>query len=167
MSLDVLNTMSADEARTALARCCGASRWVDAMLASRPFASVQELLKRSRQADATLGKEDWLEAFAHHPRIGDLDALRQKFKGTLAEGEQAGAREASDETLKALAQGNVAYEKRFGHTFIVSASGKSADEMLALLQERLKNEGRVELRTAAAEQSKITERRLRKLVGAE
>jgi 2-oxo-4-hydroxy-4-carboxy-5-ureidoimidazoline decarboxylase len=111
-------------------------------------------------------REDWLEAFAGHPRIGDLESLRSRFGSTahLAAGEQAGARAASDKVLRALAQGNEEYESRFGHIFIVCATGKSADEMLAILQQRLGNAPAVELEIAAGEQRKITRLRLARMV---
>ena len=93
------------------------------------------------------------------------DALREKFAGTAdwSEGEQAEVRQASDETLQALAQGNTDYEARYGWIFIVCASGRTADEMLALLTERMDNEPDAELRIAAGEQVKITRLRLQKL----
>ena len=114
------------------------------------------------QAFDQLDRDDWLEAFAGHPRIGDLDSLRHRFAATaaLAAAEQAGTREASDRVLRALAQGNADYERRFGHLFIVCATGKSADEMLAILDQRLSNDPDVELEIAAGEQRKITRLRL-------
>jgi 2-oxo-4-hydroxy-4-carboxy-5-ureidoimidazoline decarboxylase len=107
-----------------------------------------------------------IEALAHHPRIGaDLDELRKKYASTAdwASGEQAGAASASEATLRALQAGNIAYEARFGHLFVVCATGKSASEMLALLEARLHNDAQTELRIAAAEQAKITRIRLEKL----
>ena len=108
---------------------------------------------------------DWLEAFAAHPRIGDLDALRKKFASTAnwCAGEQAGVAAADEAVLTALADGNRAYEARFGYIFIVCATGKSAAEMLAILTARLANDPEVELKVATAEQAKITRLRLEKL----
>src|SRR5262249_25549324 len=109
---------------------------------------------------------DVLEAFEHHPRIGaDLAALREKFgsTATLAASEQASVARASEATLVALRDANVRYEAKFGHIFIVCATGKSADERLAILRSRLDNDPETELRIAAGEQAKITRLRLEKL----
>jgi 2-oxo-4-hydroxy-4-carboxy-5-ureidoimidazoline decarboxylase len=162
--LSVLNALPADEARAALLRCCGSRRWADALTARRPFASAEELFAAAEEVWNGLGRDDWLEAFAAHPRIGDVETLRKKFATTAAwcAGEQAGVAGAAEETLQALAEGNRRYEDRFGHIFIVCATGKSAAEMLALLRERLGNDPAEELRVAAAEQAKITRLRLEK-----
>jgi len=161
-----LDAMSATAAADALTRCCGASRWVEGMLARRPFGSSEALHRAADEVWATMERADILEAFDHHPRIGaDLGALREKFASTASwsGGEQASVAEASEATLQALRDGNVAYEARFGHIFIVCATGKSAAEMLALLEARLPNEPDAELRIAAAEQAKITHLRLDKI----
>jgi 2-oxo-4-hydroxy-4-carboxy-5-ureidoimidazoline decarboxylase len=113
-----------------------------------------------------MGPDDFLEAFAHHPRIGaSLDALREKFASTaaLSASEQAGALGASEAELEALRDGNMRYEARFGHIFIVCASGKSAAQMLALLEARLSNDPAAELPIAAAQQHEITRLRLKDL----
>jgi 2-oxo-4-hydroxy-4-carboxy-5-ureidoimidazoline decarboxylase len=159
-------TLSGLEARAALERCCGASRWVDAMLALRPFADRAALFAAADRAFAVLARADWLEAFSHHPKIGDLDALRSKFATTAgwAGEEQRGASAADEATLRRLAEGNRAYEERFGYIFIVCATGKSASEMLALLEARLGNAPEFELAVAASEQKKITRLRLEKLL---
>lgn len=170
MSAEALDAMGEAEAADALTRCCGASRWVQGMLARRPFGSDEALHQAADEVWATMEKADFLEAFDHHPRIGaDLSALREKFATTAdwSGGEQASVAEASEETLHALRDGNVAYEQRFGHIFIVCATGKSAAEMLALLEARLPNEPEEELRIAAAEQAKITHLRLDKIQGNE
>jgi 2-oxo-4-hydroxy-4-carboxy-5-ureidoimidazoline decarboxylase len=161
-----LNALSADEARAALRRCCGSSRWADAMTAGRPYADAQALFSAAERTLSALGREDWLDAFAHHPRIGDRAALAARFAGTRAwsASEQGGVATAGADVLDALAEGNRAYEERFGHVFLVCATGKSADEMLALLRERLSNAPEVELVVAAAEQAKITRLRLEKLL---
>jgi 2-oxo-4-hydroxy-4-carboxy-5-ureidoimidazoline decarboxylase len=138
------------------------------MTAERPFASDSDLFTSATQIWFALEPAHWLEAFEAHPRIGGKDALREKFKSTTswAQGEQARVKEASEATLDALAQGNEAYEKKFGHIFIICATGKSADEMLAALRERLAHDDITELRVAAAEQDKITHIRLQKLLNA-
>ncbi len=164
-----LNELPLEQARQELERCCGASAWVDAVAAGRPFADRCALFAASKEAFKRLTAQDWLEAFRHHPRIGDKEALRAKFASTRqwASGEQAGAAAADEATLDALARGNADYEARFGHIFIVCATGKSAAEMLALLRARVGNDPREELCIAAGEQEKITRLRLDKLLGAD
>jgi len=112
-----------------------------------------------------LGREDWLEAFAHHPEIGDVDRLRERFGAGAAfsEGEQAGVEGAGEEVLRRLAAGNRAYREKFGHVFLVCATGKTAAQMLELLEARLPAEPAAELEVAAGEQAKITRLRLEKL----
>jgi allantoicase len=134
--------------REKFVQCCASRKWVDAMMAARPFANVE------KTCDAiwhTLEREDFLEAFAAHKKIGD-------HKGAE---EQAGVRTASDATLGELARLNREYEAKFGFMFIVCATGKSADEMLAMLRQRLQNESDIE--NAAEQQRQITQLRLRKL----
>ena len=151
MTLETFNALSADAARAELLRCCGCARWADAVLAARPYRDKAALLAASDAAWSGTGEAEWREAFSHHPRIGGKDALREKFAATRAwaKGEQSGAAAASDAVLDALAAGNAAYEKKFGHIFIVCATGKSAAEMLDLLQSRLPNAAAAELRLAA------------------
>ena len=157
-----LNALSDERAQAALQRCCGARHWVEAMLAARPFASDAELLATADRVWWGLGSTDWLEAFAAHPRIGARGSGRAQTDWTRRE--QAGADGAAAATLAALAQGNLTYEERFGHVFLISATGKTADEMLGALRARLANDPATELRVAAEEQAKITRLRLDKLV---
>lgn len=166
MTLDDLNNLPEAEAIAELTKCCGAHRWVNKMVHARPFTDEAGLLATADEVWEHLGKDDWLEAFTHHPKIGDLDSLRAKFANTKewASGEQAGTSLASEEVLRGLAKGNAHYEERFGYIFIVCATGKSAEEMLALLQARLNNDPDREIRVAAAEQAKITRLRLEKLL---
>jgi 2-oxo-4-hydroxy-4-carboxy-5-ureidoimidazoline decarboxylase len=166
MTLTELNALPIDRAREAFARCCGATVWVDAMCAARPFADRAALLEHADMAARALGREDWLDAFAHHPRIGDVEALRRRFATTAAwaRDEQRGAASASEQVLTALADGNRTYERRFGYIFIVCAAGKSADEMLEILESRLGNDPARELAIASAEQRAITRSRLEKLL---
>lgn len=162
-----LNALAESDARQALQRCCGAERWVSGMLASRPYASALALYERADAVWQGLEARDYLEAFSHHPEIGaNLDELRRRFAATaeLSQAEQAGAAQASQETLLALRQQNQAYRERFGFSFIVCATGKSAREMLELLEQRLPHAPERELAIAAAEQAKITRLRLEKLV---
>lgn len=149
-------------ARQMLQRACGSSRWIDRMMSLRPFGSHDALLKAAREEWFALSESDWLEAFSHHPRIGDRAALEARFPQThdLSSKEQSGIGIAGADVLQALAQANTDYFDRFGFIFIVCATGKSAAEMLALLLSRLPNDRATELRIAAEEQAKITELRL-------
>lgn len=161
-----LDALPEAEARSAFQRCCGASVWGEAMTAGRPYRTLDALTRAADAAFERLRREDWLEAFSHHPKIGGRDALRARFAQTQAwsANEQGGVKGAPDAVLAELAQANQEYEARFGYIFIVCASGKTAAEMLALLQERLPNDEGRELRVAADQQRKITRLRLAKLL---
>lgn len=152
-------------AREMLTRCCGATPWVEGMLARRPFAAPAALEAAADEVWFALDEAGWREAFDHHPRIGDVEKLREKFAATadLSESEQAGVTGASNEVLEALAQANRDYEARYGHIFLVCATGKTAAEMLEILRSRMANEPADELRIAAGEQAKITKIRMEKL----
>jgi OHCU decarboxylase len=128
------------------------------MVAERPFVSRDDLMDRSDRIWQSLQRKDWLQAFAAHPRIGSRAA------NGWAAGEQAGSLGAGAAVLTRLSARNREYEARFGHIFIVCATGKSADEMLALLEARLDNEPDAELSIAAEEQRKITRLRLDRLL---
>ncbi len=154
-----LNTATDDLAVAQLRSCCGSTAWVRQMVAARPFASWSDLLRDAEQIWKSLSADDWREAFAAHPRIGE------KSGSAWAQQEQSGTSSASRESLDALAAANRDYESRFGHICIVCATGRSADEMLALAVQRLRNTPEEELRIAAEEQMKITTLRLMKLVG--
>lgn len=166
MTLAELNALPLAAAREAFERCCGARAWVEAMCAVRPFTNVEALHAAAERNARQLGHVDRLEAFAHHPKIGDAATLRENFATTRvwAGEEQSGATGAADDVLEALAAGNRAYESRFGYIFIVYATGKSAEQMLALLQARIDNTPERELEIAWEEQMKITRLRLDKLV---
>ena len=163
--LDRLNALGEAEAVAELLRCCGSRRWAGRMADLRSFDSEEGLLRAADAAWIGLDDADRLEAFEAHPRIGDLHALRARYASTASWGakEQAGVSDADDSILRALADGNRDYEARFGHLFIVCATGKTADEMLALLRERLGNDPEVERAVASEEQAKIARIRLRKL----
>jgi 2-oxo-4-hydroxy-4-carboxy-5-ureidoimidazoline decarboxylase len=157
-----LDAASDADARALLTRACGASRWVDRMMARRPFGSDARLLRTARIEWFGLTEADWLEAFSHHPKIGDRASLAARFPAThdLSANEQAGVGDAREDVLGTLAEANQAYLDRFGFIFIVCAAGKTAEEMLALLRARLPNDRATELRNAAEEQAKITAIRL-------
>jgi allantoicase len=159
-----LAAMSDDGARAALSRCNGSSRWVDAMLAARPFVSRAALEGVAHEAWWRLERTDWLEAFGHHPRIGG-DQLRAKFAPTAgwSSQEQAGVAGADEATLQRLVAGNAAYEARYGWIFLVCASGLSASELADRMEARLHHSPENELRIAAGECLRITLLRLAKL----
>jgi OHCU decarboxylase len=161
-----LNRLSTDETRAALLACCGSTRWTSEVAALRPFWDVGQLLNIGGRVWRELPQEDWLEAFRAHPKIGEAKAEKETGAEARAwaEGEQARAREATNDTLDALAEANREYEGRFGFIFIVCATGKSAEEMLALLRGRINNDPETELRVAATEQWRITELRLKKFL---
>ena len=164
--LNHLNALPREEAMAELLKCCGSSRWAHEVSERRPFRNLQELLETADRVWSDLGREDWLEAFRSHPKIGEQKAARET--GAQAQGwsqeEQQGARGAGPDVLAALAEANRAYEQRFGFIFIVCATGKSAAEMLSLLRERLRHDPQTELRLAAEEQRRITRLRLEKLL---
>lgn len=161
-----LNALDAATAESELLKCCGSAAWARAVAAQRPFTDVAELLLAADEVWWNLGTADWQEAFSRHPQIGERQAARAQdatAQGWSAE-EQAGTRDAAQATLDELAAANRAYAAKFGHIFIVCATGKTAAQMLALLRARLPNDPGIELRNAADEQRKITRLRLEKLL---
>ncbi len=150
-----------DEAQLAprLLECCGSSNWVTRMLAARPFRSSSRLEDVAEDTWWHLERADWLEAFSKHPQIGEKGKVSQ-----WSAQEQSGMNSAAIQTAQKLAELNQTYFDKFGWIFIVCATGKSADEMLGLLESRLPNNPTDELSIAAAEQNKITLLRLRKLL---
>ncbi|HEY1897073.1 MAG TPA: 2-oxo-4-hydroxy-4-carboxy-5-ureidoimidazoline decarboxylase [Terracidiphilus sp.] len=147
----------------AMLACCAARRWAQSMVALRPFQTVEALSLTADEVWSTMEEPDWMDAFSSHPRIGECKAAPQPTRSAVwSEREQSGASSAGNDVLAQLAAGNAAYEQRFGFTYIVCATGKSADEMLAILQRRLANDRAAELREAAEQQRQITQIRLRK-----
>jgi len=154
MTFAEFNVAAAGYAEEALRRCCGSKRWSHLMAEQRPFATRDVLLATAERLWWSLEAADWLEAFAAHPRIGDRAATGWAAdEQSAAAGMPAGVR-------ARLVEGNHAYEARFGYTFVVCAKGKSAGEMLQILEMRLLLDPAAELQVAAAEQRKITELRL-------
>ncbi len=166
MTIEELNKLTDARLKEELLKCCGSSRWVKQMMAAKPFRSEKDLFVKAESCWHHTTETDWLEAFSHHPKIGDLKALEKKFASTktLAGNEQRGVHAAPAKTLEELAEGNKLYENKFGFIFIVCATGKSADEMLKLLNERIHNDRITELKIASVEQHKITNLRLLKLL---
>ena len=152
-----LDAAGDDRAAELLRECCGSSRWVREMIARRPFGSRDVVLRAADEIWDSLDARDWLEAFSHHPRIGESAS-------GVAGREQSGIASAGNQTLRDLGEANRDYERRFGYIYIVCATGKSAEEMLAIARERLKNDPDTELGVAAHEQQKITRLRLQKLL---
>jgi 2-oxo-4-hydroxy-4-carboxy-5-ureidoimidazoline decarboxylase len=161
-----LNELSKTQAYDALFSCCGCHNWAAIMVNSRPFTDDIQVHDLAKEIWHSMSKDDYLEAFTHHPQIGaDPEKLRQKFGKTSdwSLNEQSGVEQASEETIQALAEANQRYLDKFGYIFIVCASGKSATQMLNIVQHRLANAPLEELQFAAKEQQKITTLRLEKL----
>ncbi len=164
MNIEQLNHLSVEQARHTFMQCCTSSTWVEAMVKGRPYADQMAIKKHADLAWQELEESDYLEAFDGHPKIGDVNSLRAKYANTkeLAGNEQGLVKEASDNVLELLAQGNSDYEQKFGFIFIVCATGKSAQQMSDLLQARIVNNKQQELRNAAEEQRKIFQLRIDK-----
>ena len=160
-----LDGLSKAELTSTLESCCASIVWVKRMTQGGKFASNVNVMLRAEKATACMIEADWLEAFDAHPRIGDVESLQKKYANTkdTASNEQSGVDAADETTLKRLAEANEQYFEKFGFIFIVYATGKSAAEMLDLLEERLPNDRATEIANAAVEQKKITLLRLRKL----
>jgi 2-oxo-4-hydroxy-4-carboxy-5-ureidoimidazoline decarboxylase len=159
--------------------CCGAPRWASRMVATRPIQSEEKMLAAADHIWATMEEPDWLEAFACHPKIGggiggeiggEVGERKSAHAGAQSAAwsaqEQSGAAQAASRVREDLARGNAEYEERFGFTYIVCATGKSAEEMLGILNRRLANDRATELREAAEQQRQITAIRLRKWMAA-
>ena len=147
----------------AMLACCGARRWAHVMVALRPFSSVEILSLSADEVWSTMEEPDWMEAFACHPRIGERKTAHATAQSAAwSQQEQSSAANAKDQVSSQLAEGNAQYERRFGFTYIVCATGKSAEEMLAILQRRLNNDRETELREAAEQQRQIMQIRLGK-----
>lgn len=159
-----LDALSEAEARESLRRCCASLAWVEAMVRARPFASDEEVHATAERVWASLSADDWREAFAGHPRIGERASAGHASTAAWSSREQSGMNAAAGATARAIAEGNQRYEEKFGHVFLICATGKSAEEMLASLRRRLGHDPATELRIAAEEQAKITRLRLAKLV---
>ena len=154
------------EAESVFCECCGSHEWARGMTAGRPFAMLENLFESADRIWWSLTSADHLEAFAAHPKIGSKQAAKkqQARSAVWSEGEQSQVDSAAANVLDKLTEANRLYEEKFGFIFIVCATGKSADEMLAIAQARLGNSKQTEMRIAADEQRKITAIRLNKLL---
>lgn len=159
MTLDEFNTMDQAKARELLLSCCAAPRWAEAVLAGRPYRSLEQLQER---AEALLTEADAMAGLTGHPRIGELDdRLDDRSRS-----EQGGVRGAPAGVLAALARENAAYERRFGHVYLVCASGRGAEELLGVLRSRLDNSARAERGVVRSELAAINRLRLDRLLTA-
>lgn len=154
----------ADEAAAleAMLECCGSKRWATAMVNQRPIGSVLQISEVADRIWGAMQEPDWLEAFACHPRIGERKTSAAGQSAAWSKQEQSKTCTASERVLTELAGGNLLYEQRFGFTYIVCATGKSAEEMLAILNRRLASERGNELHEAAEQQRQIMQIRLGK-----
>jgi OHCU decarboxylase len=171
-TVDWINGLSEVEARTMFLDCCGCETWAASMVAGRPYDDNEALAVACERRFDRLADAEWLEAFAAHPKIGDLSTLRARYassdnqndgKAAWAASEQSQVAAASEETLRRLASANERYDAKHGFIFIICASGKSAEEMLKSIDERMENDASVELANASREQRKITALRIEKL----
>ena len=158
--------MSPSQAEAEFLKCCGSKNWARRLASERPFASLNELVDGGERLWWSLEPGDWLEAFQSHPKIGEQKAAAAPAVEAQqwSEDEQSGIRDSAQQNIDELADLNRAYEAKFGFIFIVCAAGKRSEEMLRILRERLANNPDEELRLAAAEQAKITQLRLGKLI---
>jgi 2-oxo-4-hydroxy-4-carboxy-5-ureidoimidazoline decarboxylase len=185
-TLAEFNALPAAAARQALLACCSAARWAAEVTAGRPFGTLDDVLRRSDAAVSGLTEAELSEALAGHPRIGRPEPAGPAGPGEPGTGqpgtgqpgtgqpetgrpgwsrrEQSGVNPADQATMQALADGNQAYERRFGHLYLVCATGRSGPELLALLQQRLGNDPAAEWRVVRAELEKINRIRLAKLL---
>jgi 2-oxo-4-hydroxy-4-carboxy-5-ureidoimidazoline decarboxylase len=165
VTIETFNQLSFAEKQSELFKCCGSTAWSKSLAKINSFKTLEALTKESDRIWFSLSEQDWLEAFSHHPKIGDVENLKKKFASTAewASAEQSKVSEAGEAILTELKENNDAYENKFGYIFIVCATGKSAAEILTLLKKRLINNPAFERRIAAEEQNKITHLRLDKL----
>lgn len=166
MTLDELNQLTEAELKDVLMQCCTAMTWVKKLSKKRPFINKQALVTAASSAWQNLAEQDYLSAFEGHPKIGDVNSLRDKYANTkaLASGEQSQVDHACEQVLADLSSANDRYLAKFGFIFIVCATGKTAPQMLTLLLQRLPNDRETEIVNAAEEQRKIFEIRLDKLI---
>lgn len=167
-TLALWNRLSASDAAAEILPCNGSSAWAEEVARSRPLPTAQELFAAADRVWWSLPRQAWQQAFDSHPRIGERHAsgtqaaTAQSLRWSAAE---QGAANPDLAAKAALVEGNRAYEEKFGRIFIVCATGKSAAEMLAILNARLGNDAATELREAAEQQRQITQLRLRKWLG--
>jgi 2-oxo-4-hydroxy-4-carboxy-5-ureidoimidazoline decarboxylase len=163
-ALELWNRLSVEEAEKEILPCCGSTAWAHGMTGRRPIADEAALLAASDETWRGLAEPDWTEAFRSHPRIGESSAgsASQTRPAKWSAQEQGGVAVADDAVKTALAEANREYERRFHRIFIVCATGKTAPEILQIIQRRMQNDDRAELHEAAEQQRLITHLRLKK-----
>jgi allantoicase len=157
LRLHYLNSLFDEEARRFFDTACQSKMWVEQMMAGRPYPDAESVLGMATKTFDSLDDDDWLEAFGGHPRIGERGEQ-------VANREQSGTAGAEESTMAELADVNAAYEQRHGFTYIVYATGKTAEAMLDIARSRLGNSTEDEIANAAGEQRSITETRLRRML---
>jgi allantoicase len=164
--LELLNQLPRPRAVAAFVDCCGSKKWAEEMATRRPFADSASALDAADKIWEGLGQKEWVAAFRHHPPIGGEKAAgKQSAKAhQWSRSEQAMAQKAPEETMRVLAAANQAYHAAFGYVFLICAAGKTTEEILKSLKQRLSNDPETELRIAADEQRKITRLRLEKIL---
>lgn len=165
MTIADFDHLATPEKKELLFNCCGSNAWVNEMLTIFPVNDLVDLLEYAEEKWYDCNPAEWLEAFENYPKIGDIHLVKERYSKTsiYIESEQSGVMNTSDNILDQLMKANEEYKDNFGYIFIVFATGKSAEEMLEILKERLENDPRDEIMIAAAEQDKITKLRLKKL----
>jgi len=156
------NLLAVDEAIPPVLACCGSRAFAERIVAARPYAELDELLRKADEVWWSLGEADWLESFACHPRIGESRANGPRQFSAWSQEEQSKAKAATTAVLDVIADKNREYESRHGFIYIVCASGRSADELLGILERRIGNSTAAEIQEAAEQQRQITNLRLRK-----
>lgn len=166
--LQRFNDAEPRQAKKALLACCGSEVWAEAMVDGRPYPAPDDLFRAAEDTWFLLPQDEWLEAFKHHPRIGERDLSRSQYAATADHSarEQAGMAAATDEQRREFETLNERYERRFGHVFLICASGRSPGNMLDQIRRRLDNDAHTELHNAAAEQARITRIRLERMLSA-
>ncbi len=163
MNIDAINNLAVDDLDVRLQECCHCSAWSKRVISLAPFSTADKLLQSCAAQWRKATEEEILEAFSGHPQIGDMNALRNRY-AAIASAEQGQVIAADESVLLALRDQNQAYLEKFGFIFIVCATGKSAAEMLALLEARINNNRDQELANGAREQGEIMQLRLAKLL---
>jgi 2-oxo-4-hydroxy-4-carboxy-5-ureidoimidazoline decarboxylase len=159
----ILNEAPEDQAADRLAACNASRRWIETMLGGRPYDDAEALLSTAERSARSLGWDDVCQALEAHPRIGDR-AVGTTVEAEWSRREQAAVGTSDSATQNALREGNAAYERRFGHVFLIRAAGRSADEMLAELRRRLRNEETRERAEVTEQLAQITRLRLEGLL---
>lgn len=165
MTIAQFDQLPSGEKNELLGMCCSSSAWIKRMLAIFPVENLVDLLEYAEEEWYDCNTADWLEAFQHHIKIGDIETIENNVSKNAdwIREEQSFIRNSSAARLKELQKGNELYEDTYGYNYIVAAAGKTVDQILEDLLSRLDNDPHDELVIASAEQNKITQQRLQKL----